>query len=276
MGFKIKFWGVRGSIACPTANHLAFGGNTSCIEVSVGGTKIILDAGTGIRSLGSWFMRKDVKHATVLMSHTHWDHINGFPFFVPAFNDGYSFHFMAGHLSEAEGIREVLAGQMAQPMFPVPIEAMQGEITYQDFRAGEAFTLPADSRISIKTAPLNHPNGATGYRIEYAGKSFCYVTDTEHVIGKPDENILGLIDGADLVVYDSTYTDDEFPAKIGWGHSTWQEGIRLCRAANVKRLAIFHHDPDHEDRFMDGVEADAHLEWEGSIVAREHMRIKLA
>ena len=276
MGFKVKFWGVRGSIACPTANHLAFGGNTSCIEVSVGGTKIILDAGTGIRSLGSWFMRKDVRHATILMSHTHWDHINGFPFFVPAFHEGYSFHFMAGHLSEAEGIREVLAGQMAQPMFPVPIEAMQGEITYQDFRAGEAFTLPADSRISIKTAPLNHPNGATGYRIEYAGKSVCYVTDTEHVIGKPDENILGLIDGADLVVYDSTYTDAEFPAKIGWGHSTWQEGIRLCRAANVKRLAIFHHDPDHEDRFMDRVEADADLEWEGSIVAREHMRIKLA
>ena len=276
MGFKVKFWGVRGSIACPTANHLAFGGNTSCIEVSVGGTKIILDAGTGIRSLGSWFMRKDVKHATILMSHTHWDHINGFPFFVPAFNAGYSFHIMAGHLSDDEGIHEVLAGQMAQPMFPVPIEAMQGEITYQDFRAGEAFTLPADSRISIKTAPLNHPNGATGYRIEFAGKSFCYVTDTEHVIGKPDENILGLIDGADLVVYDSTYTDDEFPAKIGWGHSTWQEGIRLCRAANVKRLAIFHHDPDHEDRFMDRVEADADLEWEGSIVAREHMRIKLA
>ena len=276
MGFKIKFWGVRGSIACPTANHLAFGGNTSCIEVSVGGTKIILDAGTGIRNLGTWFMRKNVKRATILMSHTHWDHINGFPFFVPAFNDGYSFHFMAGHLSEAEGIREVLAGQMAQPMFPVPIEAMQGKITYQDFRAGEAFTLPDDPRISIKTAPLNHPNGATGYRIEYAGKSFCYVTDTEHVIGKPDENILGLIDGADLVVYDSTYTDDEFPAKIGWGHSTWQEGIRLCRAANVKRLAIFHHDPDHEDRFMDGVEAEARLEWDGSIVAREHMRINLA
>ncbi len=195
---------------------------------------------------------------------------------MPAFNAGYSFHIMAGHPSDDEGIHEVRAGQMAQPMFPVPIEAMQGEITYQDFRAGEAFTLPADSRISIKTTPLNHPNGATGYRIEYAGKSFCYVTDTEHVIGKPDENILGLIDGADLVVYDSTYTDDEFPDKIGWGHSTWQEGIRLCRATDVKRLAIFHHDPDHEDRFMDGVEADARLEWEGSIVAREHKRIKLA
>ena len=276
MGFKVKFWGVRGSIACPTANHLAFGGNTSCIEVSVGGTKIILDAGTGIRSLGTWFLRKEVRHATILLSHTHWDHINGFPFFVPAFQDGYSFNIMAGHLSDREGIQEVLAGQMSQPMFPVPIGAMLSHISFEDFRAGEAFDLPADPEVKIRTAPLNHPNGATGYRIEYAGKSFCYVTDTEHVIGKPDENILGLIDGADLVVYDSTYTDAEFPAKIGWGHSTWQEGIRLCRAANVKRLAIFHHDPDHEDRFMDAVEADARLEWDGSIVAREHMRIKLA
>ena len=276
MGFKVKFWGVRGSIACPTANHLAFGGNTSCIEVPVGGTKIILDAGTGIRSLGTWFLRKDVHRATILLSHTHWDHINGFPFFVPAFQDGYSFKIMAGHLADREGIQEVLAGQMSQPMFPVPIGAMLSHISFEDFRAGEAFDLPADPEVKIRTAPLNHPNGATGYRIEYAGKSFCYVTDTEHVIGKPDENILGLIDGADLVVYDSTYTDDEFPAKIGWGHSTWQEGIRLCRAANVKRLAIFHHDPDHEDRFMDGVEANARLEWEGTIVAREHMRIKLA
>ena len=276
MGFKVKFWGVRGSIACPTANHLAFGGNTSCIEVSVGGTKIILDAGTGIRSLGTWFLRKDVHRATILLSHTHWDHINGFPFFVPAFQDGYSFKIMAGHLADREGIQEVLAGQMSQPMFPVPIGAMLSHISFEDFRAGEAFDLPADPEVKIRTAPLNHPNGATGYRIEYAGKSFCYVTDTEHVIGKPDENILGLIDGADLVVYDSTYTDDQFPAKIGWGHSTWQEGIRLCRAANVKRLAIFHHDPDHEDRFMDGVEANARLEWEGTIVAREHMRIKLA
>ena len=242
----------------------------------MGGTKIILDAGTGIRSLGTWFLRKDVHRATILLSHTHWDHINGFPFFVPAFQDGYSFKIMAGHLADREGIQEVLAGQMSQPMFPVPIGAMLSHISFEDFRAGEAFDLPADPEVKIRTAPLNHPNGATGYRIEYAGKSFCYVTDTEHVIGKPDENILGLIDGADLVVYDSTYTDDEFPAKVGWGHSTWQEGIRLCRAANVKRLAIFHHDPDHEDRFMDRVEADARLEWEGTIVAREHMRINLA
>ena len=122
----------------------------------------------------------------------------------------------------------------------------------------------------MSTEP-NHPNGATGYRIEHDGKSICYVTDTEHIVGKPDENVLALIEGADLVIYDSTYNDEEFPAKIGWGHSTWEEGIRLCKMANVKQLAIFHHDPDHNDDFMRDVEQKAREQWEGALVSREHM-----
>ena len=276
MSYKLKFWGVRGSIACPAASHLAFGGNTSCIEISAGGTKIILDAGTGIRNLGHWFLRKNLNHATLLLSHSHWDHINGFPFFAPAFHETCSFHIMAGHLSDSGGVREVLAGQMANPSFPVPLEAMRGVETFEDFRAGGSFNLPANSKVKIRTAALNHPNGATGYRIEYAGKAMCYVTDTEHVIGEPDQNVLGLIEGADLVIYDSMYTDKEFPAKISWGHSTWQEGLRLCRAAEVKSMAIFHHDPDHDDLFMEAVEAEARQAWIGALVAREHMRINLA
>ena len=275
MSFKLKFWGVRGSIACPSASHLAFGGNTSCLEISVGGTRIILDAGTGIRTLGHWFLRKNVKNATILLSHTHWDHINGFPFFSPAFREDRSFHIMAGHLSDKGGLRNVLAGQMAGPTFPVPLEAMRAAETFDDFRAGDSFNLPANARVKVRTAPLNHPGGATGYRIEYLGKSLCYITDTEHVIGKPDQNILGLIEGADLVIYDSTYTDKEFPGKMGWGHSTWQEGLRLCQAANVKSLAIFHHDPDHEDLMMEKIEAEARSAWIGAFVAREHMRVNL-
>ena len=108
------------------------------------------------------------------------------------------------------------------------------------------------------------------------GKSLCYVTDTEHVIGQPDQTILGLIEGADLVIYDCTYTDKEFPKRLGWGHSTWEEGVRLCKAANVKALAIFHHDPDHEDLFMERVEAAARAMWDRALVARENMRINLA
>ena len=276
MSFKLKFWGVRGSIACPSTNHLAFGGNTSCIEVSAGGTRIILDAGTGIRNYGHWLLRKNVKHATLLLSHTHWDHINGFPFFSPAYRQDRSFHIMAGHLADAGGVRNVLAGQMATPTFPVPLEAMRAAETFEDFRAGDSFNLPANPKVKVRTAPLNHPNGATGYRIEYAGKALCYVTDTEHVIGQPDQNILGLIEGADLVIYDSTYTDKEFPGKINWGHSTWQEGLRLCRASEVKSLAIFHHDPDHEDLFMEAIEAESRALWLGAFVARENMRVNLA
>lgn len=274
MAFKVKFWGVRGSIATPSPRHIGFGGNTSCVEVSAGGRKIIFDAGTGLRNLGQWMLKKDVDHAHILMSHTHWDHINGFPFFTPAFVKGKSFTIMAGHVGDEEGgIRKVLSGQMAQPFFPVPLEAMQGRLDFEDFDAGDGFLLGPEVR--VRTAPLNHPNGATGYRVEYKGRSMCYVTDTEHVPGKPDRNVLGLIEGADLVIYDSTYTEEEFPAKVGWGHSTWEEGVRLCQAANVKMLAIFHHDPDHEDGFMEKVERDARERWSGAIVAREHMRINL-
>ncbi len=273
MSLKVKFWGVRGSIACPSPNHISFGGNTSCIEVSAGGNRFILDAGTGVRNLGHWIFRKGPDHATFLFSHTHWDHITGFPFFAPAFHAKYQFTMLAGHLNDQGGLQRVISGQMSNPTFPVPLEAMRARLDFGDFRAGDSWS-PAQG-VVIRTAPLNHPNGATGYRIEHAGKSVCYVTDTEHLPGKPDQNILGLIEGADLVIYDSTYTDAEFPAKVGWGHSTWQEGVRLSQAANVQSLAIFHHDPDHEDRFMEQVEEDARAMWRGAFVARENMRLVL-
>jgi phosphoribosyl 1,2-cyclic phosphodiesterase len=264
---------VRGSIATPSPKHVAFGGNTSCIEVACGGRRLIFDAGTGIRNLGHWLSRKNVYDAHLLLSHTHWDHINGFPFFSPAFHKGSSFTIMAGHVSEDGGIKQILAGQMTTPTFPVPLDAMRSNLMFEDFKAGDNFNLHND--IHVRTTPLNHPFGATGYRVEYKGKSMCYVTDTEHIPGKPDENVLALIEGADLVIYDSTYTDDEFPSKVGWGHSTWQEGVRLARAADAKMLAIFHHDPDHEDGFMEQLEAESRSVWPGAIVARENMRINL-
>ena len=140
-------------------------------------------------------------------------------------------------------------------------------MTYRDFKAGE--TLEPRAGVAVRTAPLNHPQGATAYRVEFGGKSICYLTDTEHVPGAPDENILGLIDGADVVIYDSTYTDEEFPAHVNWGHSTWQEGVRLCDAAGAKTFVVFHHDPDHDDEFMDRVAAEVEKMRPGSVVARE-------
>lgn len=266
MDFWVRFWGVRGSIACPSPNHVRYGGNTSCLEVHAGDQTIILDAGTGIRNLGQSLLQRKIQRADLLLTHTHWDHINGFPFFTPAYAPDHHFTIYAGHLSDAGGVERVLAGQMARPTFPVPLSALQAEMTYNDFRAGDTFQL---GEVTVRTAPLQHPDGATGYRIEYGGKAFCYVTDTEHVPGAPDETVLALIAGADLVAYDCTYTDEEFVTHVGWGHSTWQEGVRLAMRAKAKRLAIFHHDPDHEDDFMDQVGVDAAKIMDGAFVAVE-------
>jgi len=271
MALKVKFWGVRGSIACPSANHIKYGGNTSCLEVKVGDRRLVLDAGTGIRGLGQTFLKDDVSQIHILLTHTHWDHINGFPFFVPAYDPRRSVHIMAGHLRGGEGIQNVLAAQMDNPMFPVPLSAMQAKMRFEDFEAGMSFNIYDD--VHVRTAPLNHPNGATGYRIEHAGHAICYVSDTEHVPGKMDQNILGLIEGADLVIYDSTYTEEEFPTKIGWGHSTWNEGVKLCREAGAKSMAIFHHDPEHEDLFMDKLGEEAKKVWSETFVAREGMEL---
>ena len=274
MAFDIRFWGVRGTIACPSTSHAKYGGNTSCVEVMVNGKTIIFDAGTGIRELGNELQKRDIREAHLLMSHTHWDHINGFPFFVPGYDPSRSFNIMAGHLGrDYGGIQHVLNAQMLSPMFPVPLETMQAALNFEDFKAGEQFKIHSD--VNIRTTPLRHPNGATGYRIEHNGKSVCYITDTEHIPGEPDQNILNLIEGSDLVIYDSTYTEEEFATKIGWGHSTWNEGLALCQAASVKKFAIFHHDPDHDDDFMDNIKAEAQAKWEHSFVAREGMIVNL-
>ncbi|WP_097279888.1 MBL fold metallo-hydrolase [Caenispirillum bisanense] len=271
MAFTVKFWGVRGSIACPSPNHVVYGGNTSCVEVIAGERHIILDAGTGIRNLGQRVIQEGIQSSVLLLTHTHWDHINGFPFFAPLFQKNRTFDIYAGHLYDTGGVQSVLASSMSNPMFPVPLEALQATLRFHDFRAGEDLELGPDVR--VRTVLLNHPNGATGYRIEYDGRAVCYVTDTEHVPGELDETVLGLIAGADLVIYDCTYTDAEYPSHVGWGHSTWQQGVRLCREAAVKRLAIFHHDPDHDDTFMAELEDEARRTWEATFVAREGMQI---
>ena len=273
MGLRIKFWGVRGSIACASPDHMKYGGNTSCIEVQAGEHTFVLDAGTGIRNFSKVILERDERETHLLVSHTHWDHINGFPFFTPAYDPKRTISIYAGHLKDQGGVQSVLSAQMHNPMFPVPLEAMQADLQYVDFEAGEGFDLFGD--VKIKTAPLNHPNGSTAYRVEHQGKAVVYVTDTEHVVGKPDQNILALIEGADLVIYDSTYTEEEFPEKIGWGHSTWNEGMNLCQEAHVKKLAIFHHDPEHTDDFMDRVSEEATKAWSGDFVCRENQEIVL-
>ena len=270
--FTVTFWGVRGSIACPGSDTMRYGGNTACLEVRVGGRLLILDGGTGLRQLGLALEKAGTTDADLFFTHTHFDHICGLPFFSAVYNPKNRFRIWAGHLLPDHTLRYVLSEMMMAPLFPIPITVFGAEIEFHDFHAGEA--LPIGGDVVVRTAPLNHPNGATGYRIEYGGKAICYVTDTEHVPGKPDAGIIELIRGADLVVYDCTYTDAQFPGHIGWGHSTWEEGARLCDAAGAKRLVIFHHDPGHDDAFMDGIKAVAAKARPGTLVAHEGMTLE--
>jgi phosphoribosyl 1,2-cyclic phosphodiesterase len=267
--FSVRFWGVRGSIACSGPRTARYGGNTSCLEVHCGERLLVLDAGTGLRYLGRTLMNSAPLDADLFFTHTHFDHVCGLPFFAPFFMPQNRFRLWAGHLGEGLTLKRVLSEFMMSPLFPVPPEVFKAGMEYRDFSAGA--TLKAGDAVSIRSTPLNHPDGATGYRIDYGGRSLCYLTDTEHVPGVPDRNILGLIQGADLVIYDSMYTDDEYGRYVGWGHSTWQEGVRLCRQAGVKRLVVFHHDPEHDDDMLDGVAREVAAAIPGSVVAQEGM-----
>jgi len=211
--------------------------------------------------------------ADLYLTHTHFDHVCGLPFFKPFFDPKNRWRLWAGHLAEGMTLRRVLGEFMMSPLFPVPPQVFRARMEYREFKAGD--TLNAGAEVAVRTATLNHPDGATGYRIEYGGRSLCYLTDTEHVPGAPDRNILALIAGADLVIYDSMYTDLEYNTYVGWGHSTWQEGVRLCRAAGAKRLAVFHHDPEHDDDLLDGIAREVEKALPGSFVARDGLALNL-
>ena len=251
---KIKFWGSRGSIPTPGPNTVKYGGNTSCVQVDTGnGDLIIIDAGSGIRELGQQLMAtefgKGQGKGHLFLTHTHWDHIQGFPFFVPTFIPGNSFTIYGANRIDTK-LDEILSGQMVYPYFPVPIEVMGSDLRFREIQEG-SFEL---EDIQITACRLNHPGGALGYRIEHGGKIFTYSSDTEHLAnGGFDSKVLELSKDSDLVIYDSQYTPEEYETKVGWGHSTGQKGAELAQEAGAKRLAMYHHDPSHTDDKMDEI-----------------------
>jgi phosphoribosyl 1,2-cyclic phosphodiesterase len=269
--FFVRFWGVRGSIACPGPDTAIYGGNTPCIEIRCGSDLLVFDAGTGLRELGKSIATAGITDVDLFLSHTHVDHIIGFPFFCYAFKPENALRVWSGHLDGGRTTESVLRQFMSEPLFPVPVDIFGADVSYRDFSAGETLT-PRDG-VTLRTAALNHPQNATGYRVEFAGKSICYVTDTEHFEDGPDRNILGLIDGADIVIYDSMFSDAEYPDYKGWGHSTWEEGARLCEAANVGTFVVFHHLPDRTDADLDVLAQAVDRMRAGSVVAREGMTL---
>jgi phosphoribosyl 1,2-cyclic phosphodiesterase len=272
--FWVKFWGVRGSIACPGKDTNRYGGNTSCIEVHCGDFNLIFDMGTGLKQLGDHLPPGKQLNYDIFLTHSHMDHVNGFPFFKPAYSPATRLKLWAGHLkSQGNSLEQIIRNLMDQPFFPITVDLLAATLIFNDFNAGEDIAI--SDNITIQTAPLNHPGGATGYRVNYGGRSLCFITDTEHEPGKPDENILSLIKGADVLIYDSNFTDAEFPKFVGWGHSTWQEGARLAEKAGVKTFVAFHHDPSHIDPIMDSIADELETFRPGSVVAKEGMVLYL-
>jgi len=240
-----------------------------------GSRRLIFDAGTGIRELGKHYAREGGRiDAHIFLTLTHFDHVNGLPFFRPAYGREYCFSLWAGHLkAKGQTIKPVLSQMMAPPFFPIPLTGLRACWHFHDFHAGEV--LQPFEGITLSTMPLNHPGGATAYRIEFDDRAAAIVTDTEHVPGKLDGGIVEFIKGCEFMVYDCTYTDENFDSFIGWGHSTWQEGIRLCEAASVKRLVTFHHEPDNDDARLDEIATGLEKSLPGSFVAREGLILEL-
>lgn len=263
---SVRFLGVRGSVATPGAAFASVGGNTSCVEVTSGDTRIILDAGTGLRALGDERMAQGLRHHTLLLSHLHWDHLQGLPFFTPVYVPGHRLEIASGPTG-AKPLTEALPGLFSAPYFPVPFEAVSEQVSLRELRANDRFTI---GDITITMARLNHPDPVYGFRLEAGGHSIVYATDTEHY-ACVDPTLKRLAAGADILIYDCQYTPEEYPSRVGWGHSTWQAGAELARAAGVPQLVMFHHDPARTDTQVAELEARAQQALPGTVAAREGM-----
>jgi diguanylate cyclase (GGDEF)-like protein len=259
----LRFWGTRGSIASPGEHTIRYGGNTSCVELRApDGTVIVLDCGTGARELGIHLVRTlpSPMRLHLFIGHTHWDHIQGFPFFVPAFLPGCELNVYAP-LGFQQSLEEAMAGQMEYSYFPVKLRDLRSRIHFTDLEEG--FFRVGD--VLVETQYLNHTAPTIAYRMSSAGATVAYVTDHEP-FWKSDDGILrhpgdqrhvAFMRGADLVIHDAQYTREEYVNRLGWGHSTVEYATDVALAAGVKRLALFHHDPGHDDLAMDRLEADA-------------------
>ncbi|MBU0944685.1 MAG: MBL fold metallo-hydrolase [Proteobacteria bacterium] len=276
---KIKFWGVRGSIPCPGPNTMKYGGNGACMELRVDGRKevIVIDAGSGVRELGTFLLKNDLPNGplevALYLSHTHWDHIMGFPYFVPIYIPGTRLKVHGPVSFEDDPLEDVVGGQMKYRYFPINVGELSANIQYE--RLAEESDRDLGGGLVLHTKFLNHPITALGYRFEYQGKVFCtcydhepyrnlFITDPDHpeydeamayegeqVAEEQNRAVEAFFRGADLLVHDSQYTDAEYQTKVDWGHSTFEHAIAAANRAGVKKLALFHHDPDRSDAQID-------------------------
>lgn len=253
----LTYWGVRGTLPVPGQSSLRYGGNTSCVTLEfASGRMLIFDAGTGIKALSNHLMKhgRPRLEAKILISHPHWDHINALPFFAPLYIPGNEFEIM-GATHGDKSMRELIGAQMDDVYFPITLKEFGARVYFRDLRQ-ESFTI--DNDIRVETLLLSHPGYCLGYRINFKGRSICYVTDNElYLDDHPSFNpkyvadLTKFVSGTDILITDTTYFDPEYKTKIDWGHSCVSKVVELADAAKVKSLHLFHHDPDQDDAAID-------------------------
>lgn len=271
--FQVRFWGVRGSIPVSGPDYDRYGGNTACIEIRCGEYRLLFDGGSGLRPAGKSLKNEGIGEIDVFLTHSHYDHMIGLPFFHPLYDPSIKLMLWSGHMHGRMTTRELIADFMRPPWFPVTAEYCTANLVCRDFAPGDVLS-PREG-IVLRTGSLVHPGGCVGYRVEANGRSMALISDTEHTPGKLDPEVMRLIEGVDLVVYDSTYLESEMERYRGFGHSTWEQGIKLCEAANAKRLALFHHDPVRTDVQMEAIERAAQERFKGAFAARDGLIIDL-
>jgi len=261
---KITFWGVRGSIPVCGKEFIKYGGSTTCVEVSQENfSPIVIDSGTGIRDIGKKYVKERVKKINMLFTHQHWDHVLGFPFFLPVY-ENVEINVMGCSYS-TDDAREIIAKTMQPPGFPVKFEEIEAKFTFS------SVCMDGCDIGNIKVYPIeiSHPNGGLGYRFEHKGKKFVFLTDNElgysHYGSRKYEEYVDFCYGADLLVHDADYTEKEYVLRKTWGHSTWQMALKLAIDSKAKQLGLFHHNQDRTDKEIDKIESECRKAAKGKV-----------
>jgi phosphoribosyl 1,2-cyclic phosphodiesterase len=272
--YSLRFWGVRGTIPTPEGKNLRFGGNTVCLAADLGQERyLILDCGSGLRMLGNQIATKPhgvQRTFHIFLSHYHFDHIQGLPFFSPIYDlhSAMTFH---GFKTYGKSVREVLQAFFSPPYFPVKLAGVPSKVEYVDTDG-----LPLHvADIEVSCLPLRHPDGSLSYRLRHGGNTIIFATDHEFGDEATDRSLVQFSEGADYLIYDATYQQAEYESlRRGWGHSTWYAAVKTARQARVKNLVLFHHHPDHTDRELDAILRVARKDFPATEIAREGMELR--
>ena len=266
---RVHFWGVRGSIPVSGERFLKFGGNTTCMVFEHDGEYLIIDGGTGLKAFGDSLEGSPI-NATLVFTHVHWDHIQGIPFFGPAFHPSSQLS-VRGVSRDGWEFKDILSLQMTPPTFPVSLDVLRGIKSIEDFEVNQSHQI---GEFTVRALEQQHPDGVVVYRVEAGGYRVVFATDVEHGGEQIDSGLIELCKNCDLLIHDAQYNEDEYfgrsgPSREGWGHSMWREAVEIAELAQVKCLALFHHDPCRSDEGVEAIERQAQATFANTFASRE-------